>query len=174
MFFTTPALFHRYKQRQTIDVSPCNPRSYGNWKAALCAWLPHISSDTSRHDHILTPLGLVRVSFPDYTWYNQRCAQWLLAFLNPRTKDKIKSMNYTALYSSVSSFLFSPITQVIYLSPFSFSFLFEIIVIWFCRLLTEFIKVGNLQALRTFRVLRALKTISVIPGKGYMLLHSRK
>lgn len=33
------------------------------------------------------------------------------------------------------------------------------------RLLTEFIKVGNLQALRTFRVLRALKTISVIPGK---------
>ncbi|XP_032365089.1 sodium channel protein type 4 subunit alpha, partial [Etheostoma spectabile] len=30
-------------------------------------------------------------------------------------------------------------------------------------LLTEFIKVGNLQALRTFRVLRALKTISVIP-----------
>uniref|UniRef100_A0A8C6WH91 Ion transport domain-containing protein n=1 Tax=Neogobius melanostomus TaxID=47308 RepID=A0A8C6WH91_9GOBI len=32
-------------------------------------------------------------------------------------------------------------------------------------LLTEFIKVGNLQALRTFRVLRALKTISVIPGK---------
>uniref|UniRef100_A0A8C5H387 Sodium channel protein type 3 subunit alpha-like n=1 Tax=Gouania willdenowi TaxID=441366 RepID=A0A8C5H387_GOUWI len=27
-----------------------------------------------------------------------------------------------------------------------------------------FIKVGNLQALRTFRVLRALKTISVIPG----------
>uniref|UniRef100_A0A4W5QAS3 Sodium channel protein n=1 Tax=Hucho hucho TaxID=62062 RepID=A0A4W5QAS3_9TELE len=32
-------------------------------------------------------------------------------------------------------------------------------------LLTEFVKVGNLQALRTFRVLRALKTISVIPGK---------
>lgn len=33
-------------------------------------------------------------------------------------------------------------------------------------MLTEFIKVGNLQALRTFRVLRALKTISVIPGKA--------
>lgn len=39
------------------------------------------------------------------------------------------------------------------------------LIIWFCRFLTEFIKVGNLQALRTFRVLRALKTISVIPGK---------
>uniref|UniRef100_A0A672MMF5 Ion transport domain-containing protein n=1 Tax=Sinocyclocheilus grahami TaxID=75366 RepID=A0A672MMF5_SINGR len=34
----------------------------------------------------------------------------------------------------------------------------------YVELLTEFIKVGNLQALRTFRVLRALKTISVIPG----------
>lgn len=41
----------------------------------------------------------------------------------------------------------------------------HITLIWFCRFLTEFIKVGNLQALRTFRVLRALKTISVIPGK---------
>ncbi|KAK7123291.1 hypothetical protein R3I93_021640 [Phoxinus phoxinus] len=38
---------------------------------------------------------------------------------------------------------------------------FSVIVMAF---LTEFIKVGNLQALRTFRVLRALKTISVIPG----------
>uniref|UniRef100_A0A3Q2ZBI9 Ion transport domain-containing protein n=1 Tax=Hippocampus comes TaxID=109280 RepID=A0A3Q2ZBI9_HIPCM len=38
---------------------------------------------------------------------------------------------------------------------------FSVIVM---ALLTEFIKVGNLQALRTFRVLRALKTISVIPG----------
>ena len=39
-------------------------------------------------------------------------------------------------------------------------------VIWFCRIVTEFVKVGNLQALRSFRVLRTLKTISVIPGKG--------
>uniref|UniRef100_A0A6Q2ZK20 Sodium channel protein n=2 Tax=Esox lucius TaxID=8010 RepID=A0A6Q2ZK20_ESOLU len=38
---------------------------------------------------------------------------------------------------------------------------FSVIVM---ALLTEFVKVGNLQALRTFRVLRALKTISVIPG----------
>ncbi|KAL0963798.1 hypothetical protein UPYG_G00313710 [Umbra pygmaea] len=30
---------------------------------------------------------------------------------------------------------------------------------------TEFVNVGNVSALRTFRVLRALKTISVIPGK---------
>ncbi|NXW61706.1 SCN3A protein, partial [Eurystomus gularis] len=30
---------------------------------------------------------------------------------------------------------------------------------------TEFVNLGNVSALRTFRVLRALKTISVIPGK---------
>ncbi|XP_050975168.1 sodium channel, voltage-gated, type I-like, alpha isoform X2 [Labeo rohita] len=38
---------------------------------------------------------------------------------------------------------------------------FMVIVMAF---VTEFIKIGNVSALRTFRVLRALKTISVIPG----------
>ncbi|XP_058472589.1 sodium channel protein type 4 subunit alpha B-like isoform X1 [Solea solea] len=33
-----------------------------------------------------------------------------------------------------------------------------------CRYVTEFVDLGNVSALRTFRVLRALKTISVIPG----------
>nr|XP_029489055.1 sodium channel protein type 2 subunit alpha-like isoform X1 [Oncorhynchus nerka] len=33
-----------------------------------------------------------------------------------------------------------------------------------CRYVTEFVNLGNVSALRTFRVLRALKTISVIPG----------
>lgn len=33
------------------------------------------------------------------------------------------------------------------------------------RYVTEFVDLGNVSALRTFRVLRALKTISVIPGK---------
>ncbi|KAJ6660803.1 hypothetical protein lerEdw1_017429 [Lerista edwardsae] len=33
---------------------------------------------------------------------------------------------------------------------------------------TEFVNLGNVSALRTFRVLRALKTISVIPGKKYV------
>lgn len=31
--------------------------------------------------------------------------------------------------------------------------------------MTEFVDLGNVSALRTFRVLRALKTISVIPGE---------
>ena len=34
-----------------------------------------------------------------------------------------------------------------------------------CRYVTEFVDLGNVSALRTFRVLRALKTISVIPGE---------
>lgn len=33
------------------------------------------------------------------------------------------------------------------------------------RYVTEFVDLGNVSALRTFRVLRALKTISVIPGE---------
>lgn len=32
------------------------------------------------------------------------------------------------------------------------------------RYVTEFVDLGNISALRTFRVLRALKTITVIPG----------
>ncbi len=35
-----------------------------------------------------------------------------------------------------------------------------------CRYVTEFVDLGNVSALRTFRVLRALKTISVIPGEN--------
>lgn len=38
-------------------------------------------------------------------------------------------------------------------------------MVWSCRYITEFVNLGNVSALRTFRVLRALKTISVIPGK---------
>lgn len=38
-----------------------------------------------------------------------------------------------------------------------------------CRYVTEFVNLGNVSALRTFRVLRALKTISVIPGKECLL-----
>ena len=33
-----------------------------------------------------------------------------------------------------------------------------------CRYLTMGIDLGNLAALRTFRVLRALKTVAIIPG----------
>ena len=35
--------------------------------------------------------------------------------------------------------------------------------------LTTFIDMGNLAGLRTFRVLRALKTVSIMPGKNFVL-----
>lgn len=35
-----------------------------------------------------------------------------------------------------------------------------------CRYLTELVDLGNVSVLRTFRVLRALKTITVIPGES--------
>lgn len=37
------------------------------------------------------------------------------------------------------------------------------------RYVTEVVDLGNLSALRTFRVLRALKTVAVIPGENCTL-----
>ena len=36
-----------------------------------------------------------------------------------------------------------------------------------CRYITFFVHLGKVSILRTFRVLRALKTVSVIPGKRF-------
>lgn len=41
----------------------------------------------------------------------------------------------------------------------------KLLVCLHCRYLTELVDLGNVSVLRTFRVLRALKTITVIPGK---------
>lgn len=41
------------------------------------------------------------------------------------------------------------------------------------RYVTEFVDLGNVSALRTFRVLRALKTISVIPGERHLQDHNQ-
>ena len=47
-----------------------------------------------------------------------------------------------------------------------------------CRYITMGIDLGNLAALRTFRVLRALKTVAIIPGKTslctYLLVFALK
>ena len=40
-----------------------------------------------------------------------------------------------------------------------------------CRYITMGIDLGNLAALRTFRVLRALKTVAIIPGKTILCLY---
>lgn len=44
----------------------------------------------------------------------------------------------------------------------------------FHRYLTEFVDLGNVSALRTFRVLRALKTITVIPGQYVSFSYGNK
>jgi len=41
----------------------------------------------------------------------------------------------------------------------------------FHRYVTEFVDLGNVSALRTFRVLRALKTITVIPGNCFIYIY---
>ena len=40
--------------------------------------------------------------------------------------------------------------------------------------LTSFVEMGNLAGLRTFRVLRALKTVSIMPGTDQTLFKKKE
>nr|XP_057915757.1 sodium channel protein type 4 subunit alpha B-like isoform X8 [Doryrhamphus excisus]XP_057915770.1 sodium channel protein type 4 subunit alpha B-like isoform X9 [Doryrhamphus excisus] len=88
-----------------------------------------------------------------------------MAMSEPAYWAKYLEYTFTGIYTFES--LIKILARGFCVGPFTFlrdpwNWLdFSVIVM---ALLTEFIKVGNLQALRTFRVLRALKTISVIPG----------
>ncbi|XP_028289798.1 sodium channel protein type 3 subunit alpha-like isoform X2 [Gouania willdenowi] len=88
-----------------------------------------------------------------------------MAMSEPAYWAKYLEYTFTGIYTFES--LIKILARGFCIGPFTFlrdpwNWLdFSVIVM---ALLTEFIKVGNLQALRTFRVLRALKTISVIPG----------
>uniref|UniRef100_A0A3B4YKT1 Ion transport domain-containing protein n=1 Tax=Seriola lalandi dorsalis TaxID=1841481 RepID=A0A3B4YKT1_SERLL len=90
-----------------------------------------------------------------------------MAMSEPAYWAKYLEYTFTGIYTFES--LIKILARGFCVGPFTFlrdpwNWLdFSVIVM---ALLTEFIKVGNLQALRTFRVLRALKTISVIPGKA--------
>jgi hypothetical protein len=42
---------------------------------------------------------------------------------------------------------------------------FKKILVLFIRYITTFVNLGNVSVLRTFRVLRALKTVAVVPGR---------
>ncbi|TRZ00456.1 hypothetical protein DNTS_012950, partial [Danionella cerebrum] len=84
--------------------------------------------------------------------------------LQQLTRSSSPRYTFTGIYTFES--LIKILARGFCIGPFTFlrdpwNWLdFSVILMAF---LTEFIKVGNLQALRTFRVLRALKTISVIP-----------
>ncbi|MEQ2252356.1 Sodium channel protein type 9 subunit alpha [Ilyodon furcidens] len=90
-----------------------------------------------------------------------------MAMSEPANWAKYLEYTFTGIYTFES--LIKILARGFCMGPFTFlrdpwNWLdFSVIVM---AMLTEFIKVGNLQALRTFRVLRALKTISVIPGKA--------
>ncbi|XP_028927942.1 sodium channel protein type 9 subunit alpha isoform X1 [Ornithorhynchus anatinus] len=84
---------------------------------------------------------------------------------NPPEWAKIVEYTFTGIYTFES--LVKILARGFCIGPFTFlrdpwNWL-DFTVISFAYL-TEFVNLGNVSALRTFRVLRALKTISVIPG----------
>uniref|UniRef100_A0A8D2P3J5 Sodium channel protein n=1 Tax=Zosterops lateralis melanops TaxID=1220523 RepID=A0A8D2P3J5_ZOSLA len=129
------------------------------------------------------PKGLVAVPLEDFDPYYM--TQKTFVVLN-RGKTLFRFSATPALYilSPFNLFRRIAIKILIHSYPFfitelplslcillNFFFLENLLVVVFfsvhkheCQYVTEFVDLGNVSALRTFRVLRALKTISVIPG----------
>ncbi|XP_071348102.1 sodium channel protein type 2 subunit alpha-like isoform X1 [Trachinotus anak] len=90
---------------------------------------------------------------------------FFMAMSDPAPWTKYLEYTFTAIYTFESAIKI--LARGFCLLPFTFlrdpwNWLdFTVIVMAY---LTEFVDLGNVSALRTFRVLRALKTISVIPG----------
>uniref|UniRef100_A0A8C9A140 Sodium voltage-gated channel alpha subunit 3 n=1 Tax=Prolemur simus TaxID=1328070 RepID=A0A8C9A140_PROSS len=114
--------------------------------------------------YILTPLNPVRkiaikILVHSYPFY--------VNCLNAISNDWTKNVEYT--FTGIYTFesLIKILARGFCLEDFTFlrdpwNWLdFSVIVMAY---VTEFVSLGNVSALRTFRVLRALKTISVIPG----------
>uniref|UniRef100_A0A8D2IMH3 Sodium voltage-gated channel alpha subunit 8 n=1 Tax=Varanus komodoensis TaxID=61221 RepID=A0A8D2IMH3_VARKO len=133
--------------------------------------------------YILSPFNLLRRiaikilihSYPFYT-YNlfsmiimctilTNCV--FMTFSNPPEWSKQVEYTFTGIYTFES--LVKIIARGFCIDDFTFlrdawNWLdFSVIMMAY---ITEFVNLGNVSALRTFRVLRALKTISVIPGKA--------
>ncbi|EGW09056.1 Sodium channel protein type 9 subunit alpha [Cricetulus griseus] len=83
--------------------------------------------------------------------------------LDPYYADK---KTFIVLNKGKAIFRFNATPALYMLSPFSplRRISIKILVHSYPLYVTEFVDLGNVSALRTFRVLRALKTISVIPG----------
>ncbi|MED6258307.1 Sodium channel protein type 3 subunit alpha [Ataeniobius toweri] len=90
---------------------------------------------------------------------------FFMAMSDPPTWTKYLEYTFTGIYTFESAIKI--FARGFCLVPFTFlrdpwNWLdFTVIVMAY---VTEFVDLGNVSALRTFRVLRALKTISVIPG----------
>uniref|UniRef100_A0A3B4B532 Ion transport domain-containing protein n=1 Tax=Periophthalmus magnuspinnatus TaxID=409849 RepID=A0A3B4B532_9GOBI len=91
---------------------------------------------------------------------------FFMAMSDPPTWSKYLEYTFTGIYTFESAIKI--FARGFCLVPFTFlrdpwNWLDFIVIVM--AYVTEFIDLGNVSALRTFRVLRALKTISVIPGK---------
>lgn len=90
---------------------------------------------------------------------------FFMAMSDPAQWTKYLEYTFTGIYTFES--LIKILSRGFCVGPFTFlrdpwNWLdFSVIVMAY---VTEFVDLGNVSALRTFRVLRALKTISVIPG----------
>uniref|UniRef100_A0A7M4FFD3 Sodium channel protein n=1 Tax=Crocodylus porosus TaxID=8502 RepID=A0A7M4FFD3_CROPO len=111
--------------------------------------------------------------------FSATSALYILTPFNPLRKTAIKILVHSYPFQALGSKLFT------FYGIYTFESLIKIIARGFCleaftflrdpwnwldftvitfAYVTEFVDLGNVSALRTFRVLRALKTISVIPG----------
>ncbi|XP_030608437.1 sodium channel protein type 4 subunit alpha B-like [Archocentrus centrarchus] len=124
--------------------------------------------------YIFTPFHLIRAIaikilvhslFSLFIMFTILTNCFFMAMSDPPTWTKYLEYTFTAIYTFES--VIKILARGFCLMPFTFlrdpwNWLdFTVIVMAY---LTEFVDLGNVSALRTFRVLRALKTISVIPG----------
>ncbi|XP_072468297.1 sodium channel protein type 9 subunit alpha [Notamacropus eugenii] len=124
--------------------------------------------------YILTPFNLIRrisIKILVHSLFSMLIMCTILTncifmtMSNPPDWTKNVEYTFTGIYTFES--LVKILARGFCIGPFTFlrdpwNWL-DFIVICFA-FLTEFVNLGNVSALRTFRVLRALKTISVIPG----------
>ncbi|XP_074071896.1 sodium channel protein type 9 subunit alpha-like isoform X1 [Macrotis lagotis] len=124
--------------------------------------------------YILTPFNLIRrisIKILVHSLFSMLIMCTILTncifmtMSNPPDWTKNVEYTFTGIYTFES--LVKILARGFCIGPFTFlrdpwNWL-DFIVICFA-FLTEFVSLGNVSALRTFRVLRALKTISVIPG----------
>ncbi|XP_032422362.1 sodium channel protein type 4 subunit alpha B-like [Xiphophorus hellerii] len=108
---------------------------------------------------------LVHALFSYFIMFTILTNCFFMAMSDPPTWTKYLEYTFTGIYTFESAIKI--FARGFCLVPFTFlrdpwNWLDFIVIIM--AYVTEFVDLGNVSALRTFRVLRALKTISVIPG----------
>ncbi|TSP09134.1 Sodium channel protein type 1 subunit alpha [Bagarius yarrelli] len=148
---------HRIAERQVKKNSMDSPNSCAKAELPKPQSIWKLESVLSRIFGDI-PAGLVGVPLEDIDPF----------YLNTQ---KMKAFSLVFKYTFTGIYTFESVIKILArgfcIGPFTFlrdpwNWLdFSVIVMAY---VTEFVDLGNVSALRTFRVLRALKTISVIPG----------